>query len=419
MAGATTPRRGRAAFTPDLVVPAGCAIYKVAYDTCAGKMTLRMAAPHRTASPRCDDGCVRDACWSLGDGARAQRYVRLLDGRKSLWQLFSQYAMRDGSDCLNAASGRAHWAPLADVLAACRATAARVPRALRAGTVTGVPQRLPNSGICWYAAVCFALFYNRAFRAYWLGRLKEPLRTHARRALRCPKAAEALREALWHRHAVGDPIGQSPHLDGQNGMSQLFVLAACYDVPIKRFFVDDDSVAYQILGPVRNKADVAMELRAAPRSASEPHTIVFRFNRGAHGAGQMPQRRIRHEGRRYKLVAILMGSTSCGHQIATACADGSWRRWAVACADMRRKGIGPICWTAPRMADKRAEEREWWRLFKQNVPTVHRGASNVCQLTPWNLSDERPCVDGACALPKCQRGLVNCDFVYFSDGAPA
>jgi hypothetical protein len=279
--------------------------------------------------------------------------------------------------------------------------------------VYGIPQRVVNSGICWFAALMFAMFHNEAVARHVSGYLPQELRQDASRSLVDPAASERFREGVWRMYGMGDPYGQDPELDGQNGMTQLFVLAGKLGMPIARYFVDRDGMAHMLTEATRSNTGDAVSVPAAAESEAHGHLAVFRFRRGAHGSDERmrPPRRKVLCGRRYRLVAMMIGSEHCGHQIS-ACASGpSWRQWAVCDSDAQHHGIGVTHWSVDTPNPSRTE---WWDTWRCMVPTVkfHGGYCNLSPQNPSVASASSP--TGGARFAEAGSGLTNVDFLYYS-----
>ena len=334
-----------------------------------------------------DKGCFRDAWYSIVDPQLPTRQLRLMGGHASLNRLVTRYGLLDASGCLNSTKGVCVCVDPSSIGARCSINGNMLRKNM------GVPQRLENSGICWYASVCFALFLNAQLRAYVVSKLPEDMRELARSALSNPASSEELRRQLWERFAFGDEIGQPPELDGQNGATQIAVLASQVDICLQRYMVDDEGRLHELPHTVWDQRRGPHALRSEPASG-EPHLILFRFRHGMHADNprHRPPRFFRRNGRTYRLVSMLMGSESCGHQIAASTPTSSWRDWAACDSDQRRYDIGPTCWRiSPELiADRCCEAtwKAWWGYFAAmfNVILLSGG---VCNLSPHNLDDKK------------------------------
>lgn len=389
------------------------------FTTCKDKR-LGIRVTH-VCDPSVDEyGCFRDAWYSVLDRDLPTRHLRMANGGASLNRLIQRYGLIDAGGCVNSSRGNITYEPHADEFRK-RMSTATFPSIM--GNRMGVPQRLENSGICWWASVCFVLLLNNRMREHVVSHLPSHLRPLAQKALESPEAAEKLRAALWNEYAVGDPLDQIPELEGQNGASQICILASQIGLPIARYMVDDDGMAHSMESmPVLDQRGTAHQLLSQPTSDSEPHVLMFRFRRGAHGTNEAhrPPRRIRVGGRRYRLAAMMIGSEHCGHQIAVAAPTDDWASWSMCDSDQRRHGIGPICWEV----DRTASQKEWWDTFRTMVPVTFF-SKGYCDLSPHNLpvgqleeeqrykrveddNSYRGVENAAMA------GLTNMDFLYMS-----
>lgn len=417
----------------------GLALWRVRFDTCSESL-LSMQV-HRVVDRTLDDrGVPKDAWWAISDAAKLpERYCRLRGGA-AVERMLSSYGLIDGNGCLNSGSGTceyADWCGVDVVPSADDDDSDGVWKVI--GDRMGVPQRLENSGNCWFSAVCFALFLNDELREHIAAHLPRKLAELCGACLQDPAAAEELRKRLWFDYAFGDKWGQNPALDGQNGAAQVCVLAAQTGLPVARFFVDDEGAVHRIRKPVVDQRGNHHALTHAPSDPRDPHVLMFRFHRGEHGtdARKKPARRVTYRppnearARRYRLVSMLIGSEHCGHQISAAAPTRSWRSWAFADSDQRRHGIGPMCF---RVSDEdmdairvpsepRPSARDkWWQIFRMMNPVTYF-SRGYCDLSPHNLpSDAIQRTDpsqphgGTCQYRKSGGGMVNVDFVYFSCG---
>jgi hypothetical protein len=380
---------------PALDLPAGHCAVGASFSSCSGGgATLHLVGkPDRgLVDADVDDGVPRDCWWKVRADGVPERFFRLLGGRAALGDLLRMYGFLDAESCLSAERGAVVCEPLADARRAFASPcAAALPVDARVvGPLTGVPQRVRNSGICWFASVCFALFYHRRMREHVCAHLDADLRADAERCLADPQAAERLRGELWRRYAFGDPIGQDPRLDGQNGTSQIFILASQIGLPMRRFMMHGDE-QYEIDAmPVKDMRGGTHRMLSRPAREGDAHVVVVRFRRGQHTtrAAHRPRPFLFVDGRRYRLVAMMIGSEQCGHQVCVASPGGTIRTWASCDSDARRLGVGPTIWSTPKVraptAEGRAEADEAWeRSFLHAVPSI-LFAKGVCQMSPLN-----------------------------------
>ena len=102
--------------------------------------------------------------------------------------------------------------------------------------ITGIPQRTYNSGLCWYCAMCFVMFFGKQMRTFLTQYMTHELKYLSENILTDATKSEAFRKHLYEKYSLGDKPGQSPELDGQNGFSQFCILAAKLGIPVIRLF---------------------------------------------------------------------------------------------------------------------------------------------------------------------------------------
>lgn len=343
-------------------------------------------------------GVARDAWWvieSRGGKRRPARFVRLRRGAESLRRFTQNYGYSDGDGCVHFRSGRIVSGDLANI---------PLPEMTRfEHDAQGVPQRLKNSGMCWFAATCFASFFCTEFREVLLSKFDACLRPLCEQSLLNPDAAEALRQKLYYEYHFGDDPRQAPELDGQNGFAQLCILLQRFDIPTLRVFAPD---MVRLTDPIVDQRKESHQLREEPVEG-ENHLICIRCFRTKY----TPRRRLRYGGRTYRLVSVLIGSEHCGHQIAVSTRNMRVCRWAVADSDASRHGIGPMFFQFRRepgecMADF---SRRWWDSITNSIPVTVFERSTLCDLSPENrktgyLQKKVKEDDRA--------GVVNSDFIY-------
>lgn len=396
--------------------PDGKILYKFVYPACKkGHLQVCLVA----AEGPLRNGVHERCWWSVTAEGLPVRHFRTCDGYESVKTLISMYGIMDRHSCLNIGAAELTFLDASDPTATSISSQAaltflssHVPERALARTY-GIPQREPNSGICWYAALMFSLFHCPDVASHVSSFLPDDLKRHADKILTHPSESEEFRRKLWETYRVGDKYGQDPWEDGQNGVTQFFVMAGRIGIPIKRYFVDRDGMAHKLTGPVadQERRDVDV-LDKPPGGASDPMLLAFRFRRGAHGtdARLRPPRRKVVCGRRYRLFAMMIGSEHCGHQIA-ACASGpSWRQWGVCDSDAQRQGIGVTHWS---IDEPNASNERWWDVWKHMVPTV-KFSGGYCNLSPQNTPSSDPTAGEGDEGGGGGGGLTNVDFLYFS-----
>ncbi len=333
------------------------------------------------------------------------RYVRLFT-EDALRHIIKMYAYVDGNGCLNKSNGgRVKYEQVKDE------TDVHLLRDLTPSQLdtTGVPQRVFNSGLCWYCAMCFVILFSRQMRSLFLsrstGRLRDLLSADVLTSL---ESAEALRHYLYHKLSLGDRPGQAPHLDGQNGFSQLCILAAHLKIPMTRLFAPEMHV---LTDDIKDKRGRAHKLRVP--TPNEPSLLVVRCFR----TRWRPHRRLTHDGIRYKLVALMIGSEHCGHQIGASTCDSRVCRWALADSDGAQQGIGPMFWSLPQKKDesRRAFRKRWRDMWDTIIPAINFGNKQVCDLNPSNRpTHELERLSQRRATSKGPPGVVNTDWIFLS-----
>ena len=97
------------------IPPTALCVVKVEYHTCVGgEMTLSL---HDVVTPTVKNGCVEDAWWVAVCHHLPPRYVRLIDGMKSLQRLVFHYGLMDGDACVNSSEGTLIMVPTEQALA--------------------------------------------------------------------------------------------------------------------------------------------------------------------------------------------------------------------------------------------------------------------------------------------------------------
>ena len=147
-------------FAPHKRIPFERPICTITFRSCGGStvlskhdhrghMWLRIQAPHMPV-----------------------RYLKLLD-RRGLQTAVEMYTYIDGDACLNDShSGTFRCGaptPLPDAGAIDGLTSTQI-------AATGVPQRTYNSGLCWYAALCHAMFFSPTMRRFLFAYMDDELR---------------------------------------------------------------------------------------------------------------------------------------------------------------------------------------------------------------------------------------------------
>ena len=353
--------------------------------------------------PRDVHGMTAASWWSVRCTGVPDRVLRLDDSR-SMLELLRRYGFQDASGCVNHQRIIASYAPST---AACRPLCVSPERRLW----RGVPQFYPRSGVCWFAAFCWVSFANAQVRALLLAAIQDPsLRKLCEGAIYCREDAEALRKRLWYDYAVGDDVTLPPEMDGRNGFSEFCVWCAQLHVPMIRFEECDGRLVEMRGESLRDRRGKSYRLKG-PSGSEQEHLLAIRFVDGDHSRKFPACKRIRHAGRRYRLVGFYAGQKKCGHQIGIASPSGNWRDWAISDADLHKSGISPVF----IQFDKCTRQEDWWRAWKVLVHITKFGSncSELCNHSPWN-PDNNPLEQYRTVYKGTAPGTNSIDMVYMS-----
>lgn len=368
-------------------------ICKIQYTTCDGSMSIIACTFHGEQ-------------WYLiidVHNRYRQRWVRLFKP-SALSALVKSYGYIDSNGCLNKEMGILHHGDKMNVNDCLFLN--RLTRGHR--NTRGVPQRAYNSGVCWYCAMCFVMLFSKQMRQLMHRKAPPILQQKMKNVLTDKTCAESLRHELYHTYALGDRPGQDPSLDGQNGFGQLCILLAHLDIPTIRLFAPE---MHELNDTIRDQRRKHHTLRSLPR-ADETSILVVRAFR----TKWIPRSRIVHNDRRYKLIAVMIGSEHCGHQIGASAVDLEMcSTWALSDSDATQHGIGPMYWSVRRQrGEGRASFMKRWRaMWESMIPATLFGQRQVCDLNPINrstreLEQYERIVNQHPSTP----GVVNTDFIY-------
>ena len=345
--------------------------------------------------------------WRITAPNLPTRWVTLHgDKSRALHAVVNAYGYVDGNKCVNYASAQDLKQKIPPIEIQHDPTLSRLSD-LQIRTL-GIPQREQASGLCWYCALCFVMFFSAPLRDFLKKYMPMQTLRLCEYILQRPQTSETFRKHLYDRYAFGDRPGQDPALDGQNGFGQFCILAARFDIPLTRLFAPK---LFELTDPVRDQRGVEHTLRRRPRDPQEPSLLTVRAFR----CKWTPQRRLIFEGRRYKLVAMLIGSEYCGHQIGISSINGDINAWALSDSDMSFKGIGPCMWSIRRTKGETASDfkQRWHRMWETIVPVTLFGNNQKCDLNPINrppheLEKYARLDDSTSPSP----GVVNTDYIY-------
>ena len=326
-------------------------------------------------------GVCRDAWWTVRSPRLPDRHLRLRRGSESLQNLLHRYAFTDVKGC-------AHHKEVEATYVDEGATVAASPPQLPSGALrewTGVPQFYPDSGICWFAALCGIAFGNVHMKALLSERLPPDLAALADQCLVSREAAQALRNRLWYEWAIGDNVDDPPHMDGRNGCSELRVLLAKLKLPGLCYRIDGTNSDPVKMGcTVTDRKGKSFHLPVPKRN--EACVLLLRFQDAA--LTPLP-RRIKLEGRRFRLTGVFLGQRKCGHQIGMTSPSGNWRDWCICDADLHKSGIGPLF--VNFQGPEWSSGTRWWDAWREliHVTKFGMGRREFCIINPHNESDAR------------------------------
>lgn len=318
------------------------------------------------------------------------RYVRISDDPASLVHLLQTYGYADKNNCVNTVPKPGD-SPVLPVRHDDNFWNTVPMRDNRPEEIDGVKQRAINSGICWYAALCFVLFYSDAMRNFMLRYLPDEMHAWAKKCLTDTDAAEALRRALYHKFEIGDKPDQAPELDGQNGCQQFLALAAKLDIPV---LVRDVTWGANLVPGPNAYNDVhgnRMESGSVARHYDQMLLVVR-----SHRTAWVPNRgitvHIDNEPYYFKLMGHLVGASTCSHQVGSSAHDMGFhntRRWAHADADARSRGIYPMYWQIEQEARETQDEftERWRRSWDHMLPITFFNGGQECKFNPSNNMD--------------------------------
>jgi hypothetical protein len=312
------------------------------------------------------------------------------------------YAYLDGEGCVNGSNGNYFYDTLKEVS---HISTLQDMTPFQLG-VTGVPQRVYNSGLCWYCAMCFIMLFSKEMRELIISRSSGKLREFlSKNVLSELKHAEELRHFLYSSIALGDRPGQAPHLDGQNGFAQFCILVAHLKIPMVRFFAPE---MIPLTDDIQDQNGKMHKL--IPPTFNVPSFLVVRCFR----AKWQPHRRIVYKNIRYRLVAIMIGSEHCGHQIGASTCDSRVCRWALSDSDGAQHGIGPMFWsiTQKKTETRQAFKKRWREMWDTVIPAIHFGSGQVCDLNPSNRPTHELERLRQRQSHKAKPGVVNTDWIY-------
>lgn len=362
-------------------------------------LSLRLVYPLETAVDA--NGVCRDGIWRIRTHGTPDRFLRLYKGSESVRNLLLKYSFRDAGGCsftqqrdaaLQTAEDNAQRIGTALSPATRRQLGRLRPQPVRrlyadalprdrpgvpcfeTFRTIGVPQRSEESGVCWWGSVLWIMrvpskmreLFDAAIDACTFPVASE-LRRRLPRALDDPTQATALHNRLFELHGIGDKPGILESEEGQNGYTQMCMIARVLGLP---------GVTLQA-PELRDVTDVPLASKYVSMPpldrirGAEPGFLGVRVGR----APWTPPLLLEHGGREWQLQGCFLGSEFCGHQtaIARAC-PGSWSHYD---SDACRLGIGPYSW---QMSDC-----GWWETLEHVMAYSNSTAmTKFCDFAPSN-----------------------------------
>lgn len=373
-------------------------IVEIHYDTCNDSVICKLLHVNS-----------QGYWWGIFSNGLPTRYI-CVKTYHSLMKFATRYGYMDKNDCVNYKSGKfgivTKFEPPKEYYDSKKTIDFLVSR-----NKQGVPQKSLNSGLCWYCAMCFACFFCKQMRSlikYYSNDRK--LNELIDICLDYKDKAEELRHHLFYTYNIGDDPNQNPEDDGQNGLSEFLSFCAQLNIPVVRLFAPSLS---ELKTEVLDKKDNVFSF-PQPK-ASKPCLLVVRCFRTRWRA----KLRITHEGIRYKLTSVMIGSEHCGHQIGASTCDLRVCRWACADADACKEGIGPMYWNVKKYREENIKTfvDRWWDVWGKMIPVTLFNSNSFCDFSPHNRStcklesnmkSDKTCTDF-------NAGVVNSDFIYIHE----
>lgn len=339
------------------------------FETCGGSVCMQRT---RSIPPEKAESLV--GWWAIQSENHPVRFVQMFK-EDAARHFLEHYSILDCKQCLNEKPVWTNEQP--------RWTIKDVPKRHR-NNMLGVPQRGNTSGLCWYSAMCFCLFFSRQMREKVYEKLPTEMKPYCRTVLSDPNDSETFRRLLYTGYDIGDDPDQDPKLDGQNGFIQLAVLLTRLDIPLIR-----------LLAPQHSQTDRALKENLLP---VEWRNRLYIPRKPLHGefavlfvqappGGWQPPHRLTQEGQEYRLFCALGASDECWHQVALALRSGrggSCIHMAHSDSDAAVHGIGPIFWSIPakKLGETQAEyEARSYKMWNDML-LVTKFRNDHCQITP-------------------------------------
>ena len=349
-----------------------------------------------------------DVWHRISSRGQPDRWFRLFKP-SALAKLNARYKFIDGAGCLNEDGKLGQTTPSS-------LRYVRVLHKLDESTLQthGAEQKTKYSGICWYCASLFLMFFSRQMRHLMLSKLDDEDAAFTVNILSSRANAEAFRRHMYAKYKYGDRPDQPEHMDGQNGFGQFCILASKLDIPLIRLFAPS---MYELTEPVLDTEGEECTIRTTPLPG-ETSLLCIRCFR----TKWVPVPRYIWKGRRYKIVGMFIGSEHCGHQIGASTCDMRACDWAVADSDASREGIGPMFWSLKKKKTTETKEdflKRWQEMWGSMIPAT-KFQKGICDLNPKNRDTMMLQTLKHTAYRKLMEhgeeedgvGVVNTDFLY-------
>ena len=178
-------------------------------------------------------GIPHDAWYVIRSPGIPDRLIRIFSGAEGLHDMLLRYAFQDSEGCKHEKHMQLEYAR--DYQLDENVVSRVIPKNLT--DALGIPQFYKQSGNCWFASMCWVLFGNEDIRNFVCDCLQrageQDLARWAQRAFHEPDTAQMIRTKLWRDHRIGDDVDAAPHLDGQNGGSEMIRVCDAYNIPLR------------------------------------------------------------------------------------------------------------------------------------------------------------------------------------------
>ena len=273
-------------------------LVQIRFRTCADAQLVIFVCYVNQGGHDRTTGIPNDAWYIIRSPGIPDRLIRIFSGAEGLHDMLLRYAFQDSQGCKHEKHMQLEYAreyQLDD-----NVVSRVIPKVLT--DALGIPQFYKQSGNCWFASMCWVLFGNDEIRKFVCDCFQragaQDLARWAQRAFHEPDTAQMIRNKLWRDHRIGDDVDAAPHLDGQNGGSEMIRVCDAYNIPLR---------ILQCEAGTRIR-----ELRSV--QPGKKHIMLVRAQDKNHTT-EMPLRRYYGDkAGSYRLVSGLLGQRQCGHQ---------------------------------------------------------------------------------------------------------